>query len=132
MNGHLMWGQEDHADISSVEELDRALDQLTIESERIGMPTGVQLQIDGGAAMSIVVGREESHVEFYSPTARPPAVGCRGPWQGEEGDELLVFNFGGEYTEIEKRYSVPVAQAREAIRIFFTTGLRPENIAWGQ
>lgn len=131
MSGYLIWDADRRSEVSTVEEMDLILDRLTSEAKRVGMPIGVQLELGSGSAMTIGVGGEESHVEFLSPSDGPMVVGCRGPWQGKEGDEIVRFSFGGEYSEIQKRYTVPIAQAREALREFMRTNLRPNSIPWG-
>lgn len=130
MVAHLEWDRNERADAPSVQELDHILDRLTAQA-RASRPFSVDLFLDSGDALAIVVGGEVSVMNFYSPTHRPPVVGCRGLWSEDEAEELIVFDFRGEYSEIEKRYTVPTADAREGMRRFFITGERPDNITWG-
>ena len=122
----LVWGQSDRAKVRSVEDLDRLVDQLTSEASE-GLPFAVELYIRDGTGMYIVVGRQESHVEFFSAHSHPPVIGCRGPW---DDDDLVEFTYRGQYSELPKRFTVPISDAREALRRFFQTGKRPDNIAW--
>jgi hypothetical protein len=67
-------------------------------------------------------------VEFHSTDPRPNGFGSVGPW---DDDEVIDFNFKGEITEMQRRYWVPISDAREALRLYFLTGDRPDNINWG-
>lgn len=124
---YLLWHEDNRSEIDSVEELDRALDRLTAEA-REDLPFAVQVCLDDRTAMLIVVGRDVSHVEFTSPTSRPLVVVCEGPW---DDDELIELTHGGVWSELPRRYWVPISEAREAVRAFFRTGTRPNNIRWG-
>ena len=126
MTPQLFWEEANRTEVRSVEELDRLVDQLTVEA-RADMPLTVELHVGDETAMSIVVGREESHVEFHSAATHPPIVACHGPWND---DELIEFSHRGQYSELPRRYFVPIADAREALRRYFRTGTRPDNIAW--
>lgn len=128
MSVYLEWDEHQCAEVSSVEELDRLLDQLTLQA-RNEQPFSVDLVADAGTALSIVVGDVIAPVNFYSPTGHPLVVGCSYPWE-EDGDQLFVFFARGSYSETEKRYTIPIADAREAMRRFLVTGQRPDNITW--
>lgn len=129
MTAHLEWGRDQRADVPTLQALEQTLDQLSLQAEQ-GRPFSVDVLLDSGDALALVVGGSVSMLNFYSRSSRPPVVGCRGPWQGAEGEELFVFDFRGEYSEIERRYTVPSSDAREAARRFYTTGQRPDNITW--
>ena len=130
MTAYFEWDLDQRADTSSIQELDRILDQLTLQATNNRLPFSVDLMGDSGACLSIVVGDNISPVNFYSPTGHPLVVGCSGPWKEKEGDKVFVFLHRGSYSEIEKRYTVPIADAREAMRRFFITGQQPDNIHW--
>ncbi len=129
MNASLEWDRNQRATVSSVQELDCLLDQLTREAAH-SYPFSVDLILDSGDALSMVIGESITPVQFYSLTGHPLVVGCSGPWEGEEGDQLFVFDHRGSYSEIEKRYTIPIADAREATRRFLATGERPHNVTW--
>ncbi|HTK05722.1 MAG TPA: Imm1 family immunity protein [Ktedonobacteraceae bacterium] len=128
MSTYLEWDKDQRAEASSVEELDRLLDQLTLQATN-ERPFSVDLVADAVPALSIVVGDVITPVNFYSPTSHPLVVGCLGRWE-EDGDQVFVFDARGSYSEIEKRYTIPIADAREAMRRFLATGQRPDNIVW--
>jgi Immunity protein Imm1 len=122
---YLLW-EGNRAEVDSLELLDAEIDHLTDEACK-GMPFSVQVCLDYGTAMLIVVGRPESHLEFTSPTNQPLMVGCVGPC---DDDELIEFSHGGQHSELPRRFWVPTSEAREALRTFFRTGERPSNIRW--
>jgi len=123
---YLRWDVNSRVVIRSLAELNRILDQISSEAA-VDMPVTVELFVNSETGLSATFGREESHVEFYSATNKPPVVGCSGPWSD---DVLISFLHQGEYTEIERRYCVPAADARKALEQYFQTGDRPTNIRW--
>lgn len=123
---YLMWDENRRIDIQAQQDLDLVIDQLLMQTHR-DIPLSVQLSVNLDSSLLITVGGEESHVEFYSKSAPTLVVGCRGPWND---DSLVAFTHGGEYSEIERRYCVPFAQARAALHQYFQTGQRPDNIEW--
>ena len=127
MMPYILWDRDKRAEFHSLRELEYLVDQLTIQAEQDQMPIGIQIQLNSDTSLLITVGCAESHVGFYSTTARPLAVVCRGPW---DSDELIEVNFMGEPSTVEKRYCVPIGDAREAIRRYILTGMRPDNIRW--
>jgi hypothetical protein len=120
------WGPGESTEVASVEELDRLLDDLSAKARSQG-PFTVEISVNDRTAISAVLGRDDSHLEFYSPDQGALVIGCRGPW---DDDTLIPFTYMGSYSELPRRYFVPVKQAREALRRYFLTGVRPENIAW--
>ena len=129
MTAYLEWDRNQRTNAFSVQELDRILDQLTLQATN-ELPFSVDLVLDSGDALSIVVGDIITPVNFYSSAGHPLVVGCSGFWEGEEGDQEFVFDHRGSYSEIEKRYTIPIANAREAMRRFFATARRPDGIPW--
>ena len=129
MAGYLMWEHDQQVEVNSVEELDLLLDLLDQRALEVrgGISFGVQLEVNDETTMLIVLGGKVSHAEFYSDHGRPLAVGSRGPW---DDDELIAFNVWGQRSEMPKRFCVPIEDAREALRQYFRTGRRPDNIAW--
>jgi hypothetical protein len=128
MTPYILWDRDRRAEFRSLQELEQLIEQLTMQAEQDATPLGIQIKLNPETGLLITVGREESHVEFYSTTARPLVVACRGPW---DSDELIEANFMGEPSTIEKRYCVPIADAREAVRRCYLTSTRPDNITWG-
>jgi hypothetical protein len=126
-DARLIWGEAESSPVASANELDDLLDDLTEQAWIQGLFT-VQLVMNNGTALLIVVGGQMSHVEFYWRTGKPLAVGSRGPW---DDDELIALTHCGQYSELPRRFWVPTEDAREAMRQYFRTGSRPTNITWG-
>jgi hypothetical protein len=121
---YLQW--HERAEVHSLQQLDLLVDHLTTEANA-DAPFTVDLHANPRTGLLIVLGREESHVEFYSADSRPPIVTCRGSW---EDDELIVFYYRGHHSELPKRAWIPIEDDRETLRRYFLTGKRPENIRW--
>ena len=122
----LEWGGRS-ADISSVEQLDEVVGRLEDEA-RAGEPFIVELYSEAGDMVSIGLGRPETVISWIACTQDPPYLASRGPW-ADDGDPV-EFMVGGELTEFAKDTLVDVAQGREALRAFFTTGELPRNVSW--
>jgi len=127
MTPYLIWDEDNRAEVRSVEELDLLVDRLTVEA-RESVPFAVELHVGERTSMFIVVGWKESHMEFYSPAYRPYLWSCRDLW---DDDEHVEFFYRGHHSGVPRRYTVPADEAREAMRRFFHTGARPDNVAWG-
>jgi hypothetical protein len=115
-------------EITTIDELERWLDVLS-EEARVSMNFGVRIAImEDESSLMLTVGGEESHMEYYAGKEKPMVRGCNGPW---DSDELISFFLNGAYSEVKKRYFVPMEIARESARIYFLTGKRPQNVDWG-
>lgn len=124
----LVWGDNNVLEVESVEQLEHMLYRLISETAG-GLPISVELR-DSDASMCIMLGRNESHAEFYSSSQHPLVVVGKGPWDGPAGEEIIPCLFCGQYTEIKKEYCLPADQAREGLIEYFRTGQRPTNIEW--
>lgn len=125
---YLLWGDNKRAEFRSLAQLEELIGQLSFDAATCGMPLGVQVCLNAETALLITVGSEESHLEFYSAAGHPRGVGSRGPW---DDDKLIEADFMGQTSELPRRYWVPITDAREALRRFYLTGARPDNITWG-
>ena len=127
MTPYLLWDRDERANFESLNELEGLIDELSAKALKENVPLGVQVCVNSTSGLLVTVGKEESHMEFYSETDRPRGVGSHGPW---DDDTLIEGNFMGERSEMARRYWVPIADAREALRRYFLTGARPDNINW--
>jgi len=128
MTPYLLWGDEEWecVEVSSLAALDATVDRLE-SAARGNMPHTVELYHTEERLLLIMVGHEASYVAFYSTDYRPYRWACRGPW---DDDEHIEFLYRGHHSGIDRRYTVPRAAAREALRRFFATGDRPDNLTW--
>jgi hypothetical protein len=123
---YLLWREDERSEIRTVQELDELVDRLTLEA-KADMPFTVELHTADETLLCIVIGREESHVLFHSATSSPPILSSLGPW---DDDEPIEFTYQEQESSVPKRFTVPIEDAREALRLFYQTGTRPDNIAW--
>ncbi len=124
----LSWYGHDPVEIKSIHELEKWLDRLSQEGESSSAFTVSILAEEDKTCLALTVGRNESHIEYYDANSRPPADGCRGPW---DSSEIISFLHDGELCEMEKRYFVPIKEARESARIYYLTRKKPDNVHWG-
>ena len=127
-------------EILSLAQLEQLIEDGTAEALKEGMPLGIELRVNLETDLGFSVGHTASHLEFYSIQGRdkddigfysqthpPQIVVSLGPWDSEECIEL---NFTGEPSSVPLRHCVPIADALEAVRCYYKTGARPDNIQW--
>jgi Immunity protein Imm1 len=123
----LNWAQSEVA-VGSVQELDALLDRLTIEAEN-DRPFMVALAREDRSSLSIGLGRDESVASYVSGSWDPPYYISRGdPGRAEP----IAFHYSGEMTEFPPWSAIPVEDAREAMRHFFTTGELWPELDWAE
>lgn len=130
----VQWDRHGPTGVDTVEELDALLDRLDAESREqpllyaVSLWTGPRQPDDKGLALTLVVGAETSPVEWTSPE---PPYG-RASWNGgTDEDPPFVASYGGQWSELDAWMPVPIADAREAARRFFTNGGQcPDNLRW--
>ncbi|MGH3318611.1 MAG: Imm1 family immunity protein [Streptosporangiaceae bacterium] len=116
------------APVSSKEELDRLLDDVSGQAADGGSPCmATMLDADDpeGPALSIGCGASVSVAVWQLPSAPTSLVS-----HGEAEREPLVFSYCGEDATYDPPAAIPNAQAREAMRAFYATGTRPDTFAW--
>jgi hypothetical protein len=119
------WENDGRAEVASVEQLDRLLDDLTEQARP--RPFMAVLISGTGDSLAIGLGRKESVLSWVSATGDPPYHGSNGD---PSATGLVVFFYGGSWSEFPRSYAVPVADARAAAREFFETGVRPNQVGW--
>lgn len=124
---YLIWSVNKRAEVHSLEELDKIIDKLSNEAKR-KMPFTVQLCFSERNGLLITLGLNVSHLEFFSESGTPIGVYSFSPWDKKD---LITVLHGDEPVELERKYFVPIDEARKALRFYFKTGERPENIRWG-
>lgn len=120
------WAEGESAEVTSVDELDQRLDALD-EQARDSEPFAVTLERPDGATLSIVLGRDWSIVNHMA-SLDPPYYTSYDPHADADG--TVVFYYYGHWSELPTDCTIPVQDAREAARRFFSDGQRPENIDW--
>jgi hypothetical protein len=122
---YMIW-EDRKKEIISFSDLEILLDILT-QKALATSPFSVELFMDDETGFLMTVGANESHVEFYSKTEHPPVVACQGDF---DSDELFDFLRQGEPSSVSKRSCVSREKAETAIRSYFLTKKRPNNIRW--
>jgi hypothetical protein len=129
----LQWGRDSKRRVSTVEELDAALDKIVDLSDAASLPYAVvisELKGERGnesSCLTIVVGPSRVPVSWSLPL-REERI-SKG--ESDDTEPWLEFNWGGEYGDTEAWTLVPAEQAREAARRFFlTSGQCPDNLRW--
>ena len=107
---HLDWHENQSREIYSLEELDQLMNEVDHAGQE-AKPFMITLQVSAETELGIVVGCEESHVNYYGPDQNVPVMGCTGPWDDETS---VVYYYLGHYSEISRRFCVPIADAKEA------------------
>lgn len=125
----LRWDGDKQRVISTVEELDAALDELAAQQHVIPLPYAIDLSEDSDDApvLTTVTGPKRVPVSWSLPyKAERISKG-----NIDEIEPWLEFNWNGEYGDMEAWTLIPADQAREAARQFFLNGGQcPDNIRW--
>lgn len=114
--------------IRSREQLDDALDEIERHA-RANEPLIVDLISPLGASLRIGLGRQRSVLTFDSGSGMPPYLESSGDETNTNSDSI-VFYYGGHWTEFPASALIPKEAAREAMKSFFQTGERPNNVSW--
>lgn len=125
---YFIWDGDKRVEVRSLNELDQAVAEVLTQANQEGIPIAIQVAVNKETELLVTIGGQESHMEFYSATGTPIAIGCRGPW---ESDEMIKFTHSGVPSEMKRRYFVPNLEALQALREYFLYGTRPSNIQWG-
>ena len=113
--------------IETIFELDQALRkaELSCSAER---PIIVSLYAHGHQ-LEIGLGSRDSFVSFQRcKPATGPSLITIGDARADHG--AVFFFLGGRSTEIPRRNLLPATKAREILREFFETGVRPAIVEW--
>jgi hypothetical protein len=110
--------------VASEQELMDRLEDIASHVEEA--PPLVELFMPGGGSLAIGVGRDHSVVSYIRSLDEPDVL-SKGT---VEASEPPLFYFHGADSEFPPDAAVPVEDAYEAMRRFYRTGERPDNIDW--
>jgi Immunity protein Imm1 len=121
----LGWRHDEAAErIDSEQALVRRLEEIGAANSE--QPPLVTLAMTDGSWLAVGVGRDYSIVNYVKSIAEPDYLS-----EGDLAvDEPPVFYFDGHYSEFPPDAAVSVEDAYEAMRRFYRTGERPDNISW--
>lgn len=91
-------------------------------------PPLVELLMADGSSLAIGVGREQSVVNYIRSPDEPDYL-SKG---SEAAQEPPVFYYHGTYSDFPPDAAVSAEDAYEAMRRFYRSGERPDNIQWQQ
>lgn len=128
MVGTLVWG--DNVDQKKIVFNDTELEKSILELNTIASdasPITVELRVNEESAIQIIVGLKISPLIFYSRLQSPHYSVSLGPFND---DEWVIFYHHDEYSEMPLKYFLETNVVYEAVKKYFQTGLRPDNINW--
>jgi hypothetical protein len=128
MTYRLVWDRDRVREVNSLADLDALLDEIAAASERDEKPRLVSVSLSDGTSLALGLGRRESILHFVSASADPPYFTSRG--EDPRDDEVVHFFFQDSWTEFPVKNLIPLARAREAVRLFAKDGRRPQNVEW--
>jgi hypothetical protein len=114
------------AGVSTVEQVDRWLDRLSISTPP-AHPSIVTLHVHG-LEVGVGIGLPESFVHVESESGEPPYFVTVG--DGAADGVVAFYLHGWHHTEISRRHLIPAARAREVVRHVFETGQRSPSVEW--
>ncbi|WP_020576960.1 Imm1 family immunity protein [Actinopolymorpha alba] len=110
-------------EVSTVDELDHALDEVNREAEQDQVPYAVYVFTPAawdGPVLALGVGRDFSFLNFDN----AHVVGDL------DSDKPTEWWYGNDWGHRPPGRGIPVETAREAAREFVRTGQRPTNVEW--
>ena len=116
------------SDVDTVHDLDRLLDRLTAVAVELELPFNVTLARDAEAWVDIIVGAHVAAVQWIRREPWSCLVGV-DPSRSEEGDPI-TFAGNGQHSELDRKWCVQPALARDAIRHYLTTGQLTPALRW--
>jgi hypothetical protein len=116
------WGDDEARDVTTIAELDALLDRLS----HLERPTIVELFHEKGTTLAIGVGLGDSVVVFFGNDGSSWTAAGNLERKGDS----LVFDFCGEPSEFLPTMALACAVARAAVRSFFESGERPNDVVW--
>jgi hypothetical protein len=88
-------------------------------------PTMLFLEHESGLCLVLGLGQDESVLTF----AEPGGISFHSLGNAERGG-TMSFMCNGELDAFANEMAIPESVAMESARIFFATGIRPENVVW--
>jgi hypothetical protein len=120
--------QEPVLEASSADELGRILDQVGLHASWEA-PTIVFVEAHDYRVL-VGLGCKKSFLQFEPESGDPPYLVT----VGDAGAQGLVafYLFGNHHTEIPRRYLIPAARAREVLKEWIQTAVRPSSLEWDE
>jgi hypothetical protein len=122
----LQWDDDQTSILHSGEELDRLLDQIEADIDPDSPRLVVLESPDGQTSRSASAGATAWRAS-KSPWIRRT---LRARDASAATSPRLSFFLGSHWSEFPRWQVIPTASARKALRRFFETGERPDNVDW--
>jgi hypothetical protein len=115
-------------DVSSVDELDRTLDELT-DRAKLSMPFNVVLAHTDATTMDIVLGADLAFIGWTGVDPWSCLAGADEQGNSQD-DRLVVFAGNGQWSELPRSLGIDVPTARAVMRHYFATGGLAPFVRW--
>ena len=124
----VIWGDGDdqHEEVSSIAQLDEVLDRVQGFAEE-EQPPIIDVEVPDQGVMRIGLSAQGAVLSVMSSSLDPPYFNSVG--NHEDGPDL-TFSYRGHWTDFPVRFSVPVADSREAAKRFALGEFLPNNVKW--
>lgn len=120
----IAYGEFHLVEVSTVEELDAALDKADADARAASKPMAVSLYLDSegpdGHAMTLGVGRDFSCLTYDASYVAGDL----------DNGQPTAWWFGPTWAYTDPGRGIPSEIAREAAREYVRTGRRPANVEW--
>ena len=127
LDAAVSWSTSDVVVVRTEAELDALLDELDERYAR--EPLRASIEHDSGAILNIGLGREVSVLDFTGPAPEwPPYLVSRGDLT--PADEEVDWTYCEHHTPSLRGELVPLDAAREAARVFFSSGRLTRAVRW--
>ncbi len=89
----------------------------------------VEVERQDGKVLYVGLGYKDSVLSFAA-TIHPPYYVSSSGRTGREYQEIVGYYFYGIWNEVPRRFLVPMAHARAALRFFWETGELSKEVLW--
>ncbi len=129
MIANVKWnkGMQNQKSVSSENELIDLIESLGTSAKKNKHPISVEVKINEGTVLSLVVGLEISVLHFFDEENKPNYFASKGE---DSSDEWVAFFMQDHYSEMPLKYFVPSVKAIEAVKEYYRHGCKPTNIQW--
>jgi len=126
--GYVRWKNLRGVRAGSLGALDQRIDALQQVAE-IEQPMVAEVERQDGKVLYIGLGKKDAVLSFAASVDPPYYVSASGQL-GRGREETEGFYFYGIWTEVPRRFLVPMARARAALRLFWETGELSNEVSW--
>ena len=120
-------GDQNKKSVNSETELIALIQDLDSNAKNDNYPISVEIKVNEGTVLSLVVGMEITVLHFYHEKNSSKYFVSEGE---DTIDEWVSFFMQDHFSEMPRKYFVPSTLAINAIKEYYRSGDKPTNVHW--